>query len=295
MAELHFETWDVFTDTRYAGNPLAIVYGADELSTEAMQTIAREFNLSETSFVMAPRDPAHAARVRIFTPAYEMPFAGHPTVGTAIAIGVARDLGPAFTLELNAGLFPIQFEARNDASFARFENPNLPAETGAAPSAAALEAAFSLPRGSIDHEAGRPRRIGAGVDFIYAKAPLADVVAARLDAGAFAALGLDDVVGVLLYAEGGFSEDAAFHARMFAPNAGVPEDPATGSACAALPGCLAAAGALADGTHDWIVEQGFEMGRPSRIELTIDAKEGVASRVAVGGCAVPVTSGTLHV
>ncbi|MBB5518184.1 PhzF family phenazine biosynthesis protein [Amphiplicatus metriothermophilus] len=293
MRSYAFETWDVFTDRRFAGNPLAVVTDARGLSDEEMQLIAREFNLAETAFVLPPDDPAHTARARIFTPAYEMPFAGHPTVGTAIAIATARGLDGLLLLELKAGLFPVAVERAGAAAFAEFENPNPPRERGPAPAVGLIEAALSLPEGALDRAAHKPRRIGAGVDFVYARASLEAVRAARLDNAAWARLDLAGVVGVLLYAEGGEAADAAYHARMFAPDAGVFEDPATGSAACALPGQIALSGALADGAHDWIVEQGFEMGRPSRIRVRFETKGGEAGRVRVGGQAVPVSAGQL--
>ncbi len=295
MRTYDFETWDVFTDRRFAGNPLAVVMDAQGLSGEEMQTLAREFNLSETTFVLPPEDPANAARVRIFTPGYELPFAGHPTVGTSIAIARARGLVGTLTLELAAGLFPVALDHEGEAPFAEFLNPNLPADAGPAPSPEAIEAALSLSAGALDRAAHRPRRIGAGVDYIYAHAPLDVVRAARMNAGAFAALDLGETIGVYLYAVGGEAADARFHARMFAPDAGVPEDPATGSAAAGLPGQIAAAGDLADGAVSWVIEQGFEMGRPSRIAARVEVTGGAISSVRIGGNAVPVQKGQIYV
>lgn len=295
MRTYAFETWDVFTDRRHAGNPLAVIMDARGLSTDEMQTLAREFNLSETSFILPPEDPAHAARVRIFTPGYEMPFAGHPTVGTAIAVAEARGIKGEVLLELNAGLFPVRIEPKGDALFAEFRNPNAPAEHGSAPEAAGIEAALSLPAGSVDREDHRPRRVGAGVDYVFARAPLDAVKSAKLDSAAWERLDLDEIVGVLLYAEGGEAADASYHIRMFAPGAGVAEDPATGSAASALPGQIALSQRLSEGTHSWVLEQGFEMGRPSNIRVTFDAANGAATAVRVGGSAVRVSRGEIYV
>jgi trans-2,3-dihydro-3-hydroxyanthranilate isomerase len=295
MSRRDYEIWDVFTDRRFAGNPLAVVMDAQGLDAAQMQRLAREFNLSESTFVLPPDDPANDARVRIFTPAYEMPFAGHPTVGTAIAIARARNLSGELRLELNAGVFPVRVDVAGEAAHAQFQNPNLPAEHGPAPSAELIEGALSLPRGALDREAHQPRRIGAGVDLIYARASLDEVREARINSAAWEKLQLDRIVGVFLYAEGGEGADAAYHARMFAPDAGVSEDPATGSAAAAFPGQIALSQELADGTHCWIVEQGFEMGRPSRIEVEVEASSGVVRAVRVGGSAAPVASGQISV
>lgn len=294
MTKYAFETYNVFTDKRFAGNPLAVLTDASGLSGDAMQTITREFNLAETTFILPPDDPAHHAKVRIFTLGYEMPFAGHPTVGTAISIARARGIQGSLTLELKAGVFPVKAGEVGGVWRAQFANPNIPRETGAAPEAEALEAALSLPRSSADRGASRPRRVGAGVDYVFVKAPLDAVRRARINHAAFEALDMPGVIGVLLYADGGEAEDASFHVRMFAPGAGVAEDPATGSAAAALPGQIALASRLADGTHRFMIEQGFEIGRPSRIEVETDAAGGAVRAVRVGGSAVPVSSGVIE-
>ena len=295
MTGYEYEIWDVFTDRAFAGNPLAVVMSAEGLSTDDMQSIAREFNLSETSFVLPSEDSANTARVRIFTPAYEMPFAGHPTVGTAIAIAKARKLTGALHLELKAGLFPVKIDMDRAAPFAQFENPNPPREQGGAPVAALIERALNLPEGAVDRGAHRPRRIGAGVNFIYAKAALENVRSASLDNAGWNALGLEETVGVLLYAEGGEAGDASYHVRMFAPSAGVAEDPATGSAACALPGQVALSQKLDPGPHSWLVEQGFEMGRPSRIHVDFEAADGTPGRVSIGGSAAAVAKGQLFI
>ena len=295
MTTYAFETWDVFTNRVFAGNPLAVMLDAQGLSTDDMQRITREFNLSETTFILPPDDQKNTARVRIFTPGFEMPFAGHPTVGTAIAIARMRNITGELLLELNAGLFQVRVETHERGWFAEFLNPNLPAETGAAPGADLLEAALSLPGGAIDRNENRPRLIGAGgVDYVYARATLDAVRKAKVNSSAFEVLGLDDAVGVYLYAPGGEAPDADFHARMFAPNAGIVEDPATGSAAASLPGHIALSETLADGEHRWVIEQGFEMGRPSQIYARVETLAGAVQSVCIGGHAVPVQRGELR-
>lgn len=294
MALYDFVTLDVFTDRKFAGNQLAVLLDARGLSTADMLTITREFSYSETTYVLPPEDSRNTARVRIYTIGYEMPFAGHPTVGTAIAIARARKLTGELRLELNTGVFPVKVDLDRPAAFAEFKNPNLPAERGAAVDAALIEAALSLPKGSVDRGPHRPRLVGAGVNYLFAKAPLAVVRAARLNSGAFEAVALDETVGVLLYAEGGEAKDATYHARMFAPNAGIPEDPATGSAAAALPGQIALSQQLGDGTHHWVIEQGFEIGRPSRLHATVETLGGAVKSVRIGGEAVSVMKGQLE-
>jgi trans-2,3-dihydro-3-hydroxyanthranilate isomerase len=295
MKAYDFETLDVFTDTRFAGNQLAVIMDARGVSDDEMQTITREFNLSETTFVLPPEAPANTARVRIFTLGYEMPFAGHPTVGTAIAIARARNLSGEVKLELNTGVFPVRLDMSGPAPFAEFCNPNLPVEEGSLPSAEALEAALGLPQGSVDRDQHRPRSISAGAVYVYVCAELETVRAARLNSSAFDALGFDQTVGVYLYAAGGEAPDADYHARMFAPTAGIREDPATGSAAAALPGQIARAEPLSDGTHRWVIEQGFEIGRPSRIIATVETANGAVTSVRIGGAAVPVQTGQIFV
>ncbi len=295
MRQYSFETWDVFTATRFTGNPLAVVYDADDLTTEEMQTITREFNLAETVFIFTSKDDANAAKLRIFTPGYEMPFAGHPTVGAAIALQHARELPAEFRLELNTGVFAISTDTKNGEPFAAFTNPNLPREMGDAPEASALETALGLPDGAIFQDHRRPRLAGAGVNYVYVCAPLENVRQARLNHMAFEALGLENTVGILLYAEGGDAPDATHHARMFAPDAGVAEDPATGSAAAGLPAHVLASTTITDGEHNWIVEQGVEMGRPSRIAVSVQVIDNAAARVTIGGNAVKVSEGRITI
>lgn len=295
MRAYDFVTYDVFSDRRFAGNQLAVLLDAQGLSGDDMQAITREFNLAESTFVLPPENPDNTARVRIFTPGYEMPFAGHPTVGTAVALAKARGLSGELRLELNTGVFPVKVEVSEHGGFAEFQNPNLPGEHGNAPTADLIEKALSLPPGSVDQDEHKPRRVGAGVDYIYARASLEHVRAAKVDSAAWDALGLDEIVGVYLYTEGGEAPDASWHARMFAPGAGIMEDAATGSAAAGLPGQIALSQSLADGEHRWLIEQGFEMGRPSRINATVGVKDSAVTSVRIGGDAVAVQKGQIFV
>jgi trans-2,3-dihydro-3-hydroxyanthranilate isomerase len=287
-----FATLDVFTDRRFAGNPLAVVLDADELDAAAMQAIAREFNHPETVFVFAPADPAHRARVRIFTPARELPFAGHPTVGTAVLLGRSAGGGRDIVLEEGIGAVRCTLESSNGGGgSARFAIPQLPAEVGAtADDAAAIAAALTL--APSDMGEGRPARWAAGIPFTFVPiAGLAAMVRCRPDLAKFdAAFG----AGGAVYA---FCNETAepghhFHARMFAPGMGIPEDPATGSAAAAFAGVLACR--LSDGTHTFVIEQGYEMGRPSLIHLTAEVAAGRLVSASIGGDAVVVTEGTIE-
>ena len=281
---LDFHIYDVFTDRPFAGNPLAVVMGADGLSSGQMQTMARQFNLSETIFVMAPRDPAHRARVRIFMPKAEIPFAGHPTIGCALHLAGGAD--GALVLEEEAGPVPVTVAD----GLAEFTAPALPVLTGEAPTPLAVAAALGLTAGQIGCGAHRPAiASAAGNDFIFA--PLRDLAAlaqARPRGAEFEAL-TRDVPDVYAYAP----EGDGFRARMFAPAIGVPEDPATGSASATLPALLLAAGALTEGENRIALRQGVEMGRPSRIGLTVLVAHGAISGVRISGRAAKVAEGRI--
>jgi trans-2,3-dihydro-3-hydroxyanthranilate isomerase len=284
-----FATLDVFTDRRFAGNPLAVVLDTEALDAAAMQAIAREFNHPETVFVFAPVDPAHGARVRIFTPARELPFAGHPTVGTAVLLG-ARDGGGDIVLEEGIGAVQCTLESNGGVAGARFAIPQLPTEVGAPADDAAIAAALSLAPSDIGE--GHPARWSAGLPFTFVPiASLSAMARCRPDLAKFdAAFG----AGGAAYA---FCNETAepghdFHARMFAPGMGVPEDPATGSAAAAFAGVLARR--LRDGTQALVIEQGYEMGRPSLIRLTAEVAAGRLVSASIGGNAVIVTEGTIE-
>lgn len=291
---IEFETWDVFTDRRFAGNPLAVIFDSDGLDDETMLAITREFDYSESVFVMAAVSGDADARLRIFTPGGELPFAGHPTVGAACAIARRRQRGGRLDLDLDAGRFPVTVLVDGAAVAAEFDNPNLPRVICEGPDPDRIEAALELPAGSVDRQRHRPRRAGAGIDFVYARASIDAVRSARLDSAAWRALEIDDECGVLLYAGvEGQPSGSNWHVRMFAPHIGVPEDPATGSAAAALPAQLLAAGDLSDGSHEWTVEQGVEMGRPSMIRVRFEIEDGAITRLRVGGSAVAVMDGRL--
>ncbi len=287
---LPFHIYDVFTDRPFAGNPLAIVEDADGLSTSQMQTVARQFNLSETIFIQTPDDPAHTAKVRIFTPNAEIPFAGHPTIGCALHLSDRAQDG-VVTLEEVAGLVPVQIAD----GLAELTAPRIPAPIGTAPSPARVAEAVGLSTDQIGPHA--PGAFEAGPAFLFAQVrDLASLAAARPMEPGWTALidgaGIDDTgrsaVGLYLYAEG---RDTDLQARMFAPNDSIPEDPATGSATAILAGQLQANGALKTGQTVLNIAQGVEMDRPSQLRLTIDRTDTTLSQIRVAGRAVPVSHG----
>jgi trans-2,3-dihydro-3-hydroxyanthranilate isomerase len=286
-----FATLDVFTDRRFAGNPLAVVLDAEALDAAAMQAIAGEFNHPETVFVFAPADPAHRARVRIFTPARELPFAGHPTVGTAVLLGTRDGGGGDIVLEEGIGAVRCVLESSSGGGgSARFTIPQLPAEVGPPADAAAIAAALAL--APSDMGEGRPARWSAGIPFTFVPiAGLAAMVRCRPDLAKFdAAFGAGGAVYV--FCNETVEPGHHFHARMFAPGMGIPEDPATGSAAAAFAGVLARR--MSDGTHTVVIEQGYEMGRPSLIHLTAEVAAGRLVSASIGGDAVIVTEGTIE-
>lgn len=293
--------YDVFTEDRLAGNPLAVVVEAEGLSTAAMQAIAREFNLSETAFVLPPKSPMHKARVRIFTPDYEMPFAGHPTVGTAIALtemGQDHDLAGIFVLEENIGLVRCAVNKVGKRLFAEFDLPKLPEPLPLAASADAVAAALGLSPHEIGFENHRVSLWSAGVPYIAV--PVADTkVAARIRFNNEAWMSFSPrksesaVASAYVYCRETVGHDNAFHARMIVPGSPSYEDPATGSAAAAFAGAIMQFDKPTDGVWRFWIEQGIEMGRPSRIRLELDVSGGALVAARIGGHAVRVAEGTI--
>lgn len=292
LRDLNFEVWDVFTDSAYAGNPLGIVTGADGLSTAQMQTIARQFNLSETIFVMAPRDAANTARVRIFFPTAEIPFAGHPTIGCALFLAT-RDQLTEVRLEEEAGLVPVTLTATGGTLLAEFRAPVLPhrPQAGSIAALPALAQAVDLAPAQLGPD--QPGLFTGGPSFLYI--PVQDLPAlARSRPMEPAWSQVTELAGVdsaYLYTATG---ENSYRARMYAPRGGIPEDPATGSASALFAAQLLANKALPENGETRIsLQQGVEMGRPSQIGLRITTRVGTLSAVHVSGRAVPVAGGQI--
>jgi trans-2,3-dihydro-3-hydroxyanthranilate isomerase len=287
---LPFHVYDVFTDTPFTGNPLAIVEQADGLTRAQMQTIARQFNLSETIFVQTPENPAHTAKVRIFFPTAEIPFAGHPTIGCAIHL--ARETADHVTLEAQAGPVPVTLDRDGPVPLAEFTAPKLPRTLGLTPDRATIAAALGLAETDL-----APRPIGnfeGGPSFLYAELADLDTLArARVCEPSFTEAGAaaGDTGAVYLYVRTG---PDTIRARMFDPHAGIPEDPATGSAAALLAGQLLATGAIGEGTRVLHVRQGVEMGRPSDLRLTVDVRGGAIAAIRVAGRAVKIAEGRIR-
>ena len=232
--QLTYHVLDVFTDTRFGGNPLAVVLDADGLDPQRMQTVARELNLSETVFVLAPQSPGHTARVRIFTPVSELPFAGHPTVGTAALLAEIRAAAPTepgdalIVLEEAIGIVRVGVRLRRGAPpFAEFSAPKLPMEDGSLAPGDRLAAALGLIPSEIGFENHRPTRYTAGVPFAFIPVASLDAIAkARVAQPHWdEALKGQGLAGTFLYCRQTRHTTSSFHARVFAPDLGIPEDP----------------------------------------------------------------------
>lgn len=294
-----FVTLDVFTDKRFAGNPLAVVLEPDGLDTAAMQTIAREFNLSETVFVFSPADKGHRAKLRIFTPGRELPFAGHPTVGTAVLLARldGGDASREFVVEEQIGLVRCRVKPSGfDGGHATFDIPRLPAKDGTVPDNQTIAAALGISVADIGFADNTPSRWSAGNPFTVVPVRGLDAIArCRPDMARFAdAFGGDGFAAPFVVCGETAESGNTFHARMFAPGVGIAEDPATGSAAAAFAGYLAAHGSYTDGEHHVRIEQGYEMGRPSLMELTLRIGGGKLTGASIGGGAILVSEGTIE-
>lgn len=302
--ELPFHTLDVFTHQTFGGNPLGVFPDAAHLPSELMQRIALEMNLSETVFLGPPEGDGDA-RVRIFTPGREVPFAGHPTVGTAIflaARGVGRDEG-RLVLEENVGPVPVElrFEG-DDPVFAKFTTALLPEHRPSPHAKAELAAMVGLEEGDIGGAGPgdaplQPEMVSCGLEYFVIPIRTVDAIrSAVLDTARWQRLLADQwahhVYLVCMEAEGA---DVDVRVRMFAPGSGVPEDPATGSAAAALGGYLSAADRRTEASLSWTVEQGIEIGRPSLLHVEADRDGGTTSAVRVGGGAVFVSEGVMRI
>ncbi len=293
-----FVTLDVFTEKRFTGNPLAVVLESDGLEKSDMQAIAREFNLAETVFVMQPAAAEHRAMLRIFTPTTELPFAGHPTVGTAVLLGCMSgyNLGAHdIVLEETVGLVRCTVEPKGrEHGHASFVLPRLPEKLDGAPVADAAMLALGLSPGDIGF--GEPSAWSAGVpvNFVPVR-DLETIGRAAPDAARFdAAFGKHGRSVAFLYCGETSDNGHHFHARMFAPKLGIQEDPATGAAAAAFAGLVAETTRPDDGTHRFVIEQGYEMGRPSQIELAMTIEDSVLTRATIGGSAIIVSDGTIE-
>jgi trans-2,3-dihydro-3-hydroxyanthranilate isomerase len=292
-----YAIYDVFTAETLAGNPLAVVFDGSGLSDQRMQAIAGEFNLSETVFVLPPDNAAHSASLRIFTPGRELPFAGHPTVGAAIALAERQHGGASLDIVsvLEEKVGPVRCAVRLEGdrpSFAEFDLPRASERVEMALDPQKVADALCISAADIGFENHRLSCWNAGVPFVLV--PIRDLSAAaairfdpqrwRNDVGSTAA--------AYVYCRGGVDHRANFHARMFAPDMGITEDPATGGAVAAMSGAIRHFDALT-GHHALLIEQGVEMGRPSHIHLHIESGASGIAHARIGGQAVKIAEGRI--
>jgi trans-2,3-dihydro-3-hydroxyanthranilate isomerase len=290
-----FVTVDVFTDRKFGGNPLAVFPDAQGLSTAEMQAIAAEFNYAETTFVLPPADPKHTANVRIFTPKAEMPFAGHPNVGTAFVLArLGKAKGERLVFEETAGLvvMDLTYESGTVAA-ARLAAPQ-PFALGETIAAELVAQACGLSPDQIETGTHRPVVASTGNKFVFAEVKSRAVLkAASCNADVFARhLPMARAVGVHLYVPAQ-EHGVEIQSRMFAPLFGVPEDPATGSANVSLIGLLAHLDKRADLTLSKTIGQGFDMGRPSILDAMAEKKAGQVTATYIGGRCVPMLSGEI--
>jgi trans-2,3-dihydro-3-hydroxyanthranilate isomerase len=296
-------TADVFTDRQFGGNQLAVFPDASKIAPDLMQDIAREFNYSETTFVLPPSDPRHTAKVRIFTPGGELQFAGHPTVGTAhvlATIGVVPLTSDETHIVFEEGVGPVPVTIRSTNGiphFAQLSVAKLPEVGPPPPSNEVLAGVLSLSPSDLLGGETQPESVSCGTPFLFI--PVRDRAAvgrSRINLEKWeSALGDYITDKVFVFAMDGENPGSDVRGRMFAPGIGVAEDPATGSACVALGGYLAARDPRFDGTLRWVVEQGFEMGRPSILEVEADKKDGRVTAARVGGKTVVVCEGEMRI
>lgn len=297
---------DVFTTQIFGGNQLAVFPNADGLNYTQMQAVARELNLSETVFVFPPKNPAHTRYIRIFTPGMELPFAGHPTVGTAYLLALLGEISltgaeTKIVLEEKVGPVAVTIHAEGGTpTFAQLTAAQLPQFGPTAPSASELAALLSLETSDLANGQFKPEVVSCGVPFLYIPLRNHEAVARatlRRDKWDTLLANFHAPHVYIMHIETTAAGNLAghVHARMFAPAMGITEDPATGAAAASLGGYLAIRHAITDGTLRWTIDQGIEMKRPSRIEVEVDKARGHILAVRVGGAAVMVGGGELEI
>ncbi|SIQ38515.1 trans-2,3-dihydro-3-hydroxyanthranilate isomerase [Rhizobium sp. RU20A] len=309
MPKIPFVTLDVFTTTRFGGNPLAVITDASGLDTATMQAIAAEFGYSETTFILPPKDPANTAEVRIFTPTMEIDFAGHPNVGTAqvVAERIAAETGTlpdTLRFEERAGLVVVEILKRDDGALigTRITAPQ-PLTLGSAIAVDTFAAAAGLDPAAIRTVNHAPVFASVGLKFAVAELESLDSLAAAVpdtaaSRSAQAAYSEDtDHFPVFLYVreEKPASASLSIRARMFAPLDNIPEDPATGSASGALGALLASLDPRPDATLEITIRQGVEMGRESIIHVTADKRDGKVGAITIAGSSVAVMEGFITV
>jgi trans-2,3-dihydro-3-hydroxyanthranilate isomerase len=293
-------TVDVFTDRAFGGNPLAVVLDAGGLSTAQMQAIALEFNYSETTFVLPPQDPANDAQVRIFTVGYEIPFAGHPNVGTAFVLATQTAKPPArLRFEEKAGLVPVEILTEQGHVVGAELTAPQPLQRLSQISVEQVAACLSLAASEVRTDRHPPQIISVGLPFLAVELASRDALRrARPDAAAFAkTFPRDDSDSIYLYTRDVPADEKPcdLQARMFHPgSSGLAEDPATGSATAAGAALLADLDPLKDGELKLRIGQGVDMGRPSLLLTRVRKQNGAVASIHVGGSCVQMMEGTFR-
>jgi trans-2,3-dihydro-3-hydroxyanthranilate isomerase len=296
-------TADIFTDKPFGGNQLAVFPDAKGLDDERMFALAREFNFSETTFVF-PAEQGGTRKLRIWTPGGEVPFAGHPTVGTAHVLAEIGEIAlegesTSIVFEEQVGPVPVKIRASGGKPvFAQLSVAKLPEIGPPVPTRETLASMLSLEPKDLVGGHFAPQSVSCGLPFLFvALKDRAAVKRSRIRADQWErTLGNNAWASmIMVFSRDPEREGSDIRARMYAPGISVPEDPATGSACAALGGYLAARDTRQEGTLRWIVEQGFEMGRPSIIEVEVDKAAGAITAVRVGGASVTMSEGTIRV
>lgn len=297
-----FYTCDVFTEKRFGGNQLAVLPQATGLSDQQMQQITREFNFSETTFVF-PAERGYTRKVRIFTPAQEIPFAGHPNVGTAFVLATIGELGKLrsqkITFEEKAGLVRIQIEVANGKVTSCELTAPQPVSLGQTVPVELVASAVSLNPSDIVIQAHQPQSVSVGLPFLFTQVTdLAALGRVKVNTAGFEKVrdhldGQSVRASIYLYVK--TNGDVNVRARMLAPLSGVPEDPATGSATCAVVGLLSHLDKQASGEFTYRLVQGVEMGRPSALLARAEKSNGVVTATSVGGTCVMVSQGTLEV
>ena len=303
MAKYKFYTADVFTEHIFGGNQLAVFPDARGLNKDLMQAIAKEFNLSETAFVFPPENSSNTKKLRIFTPATELPFAGHPTVGTAYvlaSIGAIslQETKTEIVFEEGVGFVPVSIYAQAGQPVSSYLTAaKLPEFGDDLISSDIIAQALSLREKDLLLGEWSPQAASCGVPFLFI--PVRD-----RDALARAVLNREywhkylksswapDLYIFCLDPE---RKESDIRSRMFAPSMGIEEDPATGAAASALAGYLGVRNSTKDGIVKWQVEQGFEMGRPSILQVEAEKVNGQIVRVRVGGRSIMVSEGTINI
>jgi trans-2,3-dihydro-3-hydroxyanthranilate isomerase len=299
--KLRFITADVFTNRPFTGNQLAVVPDARAIPEELLLPLAREFNYSETTFVYPPEKPGHTRRVRIFTPGAEIPFAGHPTIGTAFVLAALGEIPltggeTRIVLEEQVGPVPVTIRARDGVAVgAQLSVAKLPEVGPPPPPRTTLAELLSLEPSQLLGGPNGPQAVSCGLPFLIVPVKDRAAVASahvRMDVWE-STLKRYWAPDIMVVARDPELDDSDLRARVFVPGLAVPEDPATGSCAAALAGYLAARETAPNGSFHWVMEQGFEMGRPSMLELDADKRDGAVVAVRVAGDCVLVSEGSM--